>query len=67
MDLGLKGKTAIIGGASMGIGYGIARTLVTEGAHIVITARREAGLTKAAEALRAEAANAGSARPSSLA
>ena len=32
MDLGLKGKVAIVGGASMGIGYGIARTLAAEGA-----------------------------------
>jgi 3-oxoacyl-[acyl-carrier protein] reductase len=59
MDLGLKGKTAIVGGGSMGIGYGIARTLVAEGAHVVITARREPGLAKAAETLRAEAARAG--------
>lgn len=27
MDLRLKDKIAIVGGASMGIGYGIARTL----------------------------------------
>lgn len=61
MDLGLKGKVAIVGGASMGIGYGIARTLAVEGAHVVITARRDAGLAKAAETLRAEVAKAGSA------
>lgn len=59
MDLGLKGKVAIVGGASMGIGYGIARTLIAEGADVVITARREAGLAKAAEILRAEAAETG--------
>ena len=61
MDLGLKGKVAIVGGASMGIGYGIARTLAMEGAHVVITARRDAGLAKAAEALQADALKAGSA------
>lgn len=54
MDLGLKDKIAIVGGASMGIGYGIARQLASEGATVVITARRDAGLAKAAEALRAE-------------
>ena len=54
MDLGLKGKVAIVGGASMGIGYAIARTLAQEGARVVITARREPGLGKAAETLRSE-------------
>ena len=54
MDLGLKGKVAIVGGASMGIGYGIARTLAAEGASVVITARREPGLAKAAETIRNE-------------
>lgn len=56
MDLGLKGKIAIVGGASMGIGYGIARLLAAEGAHVVVTARRELALLKAAEQLRAETA-----------
>ncbi|MDX2158359.1 MAG: SDR family oxidoreductase [Hyphomicrobiaceae bacterium] len=54
MDLGLHGKAAIVGGASMGIGYGIARELAREGCRVAITARREAGLVKAAELLRAE-------------
>jgi 3-oxoacyl-[acyl-carrier protein] reductase len=56
MDLGLKGKIAIVGGASMGIGYGIARLLAAEGARVAITARREPALLKAAERLRAETA-----------
>lgn len=54
MDLGLANKVAVVGGASMGIGYGIARTLAAEGARVVMTARREAGLTKAAETVRRE-------------
>jgi 3-oxoacyl-[acyl-carrier protein] reductase len=54
MDLGLDGKVAIIGGASMGIGYGIARTLAAEGARIVMMARREPGLLRAADKLREE-------------
>ena len=41
MNLELKDKVAIVGGASQGIGYGIARTLAAEGAKVVITARRE--------------------------
>lgn len=54
MNLGLTGKVAIVGGASQGIGYGIARTLSSEGAGVAITARREADLRAAAERLRGE-------------
>jgi 3-oxoacyl-[acyl-carrier protein] reductase len=54
MDLGLKDKVAIVGGASMGIGYGIARTLAAEGARVAVTARRVAGLVGAAEAIARE-------------
>lgn len=54
MELGLKGKVAVVGGASMGIGYGIARQLAAEGALVAITARREPGLARAAETLRAD-------------
>ena len=54
MDLFLKDKIAIVGGASQGIGYGIARTLAGEGARVAITARREADLARAAETIRAE-------------
>jgi 3-oxoacyl-[acyl-carrier protein] reductase len=54
MDFGLKDKVAIVGGASMGIGYGIARTLAAEGARVAVTARREVGLVSAAEAIARE-------------
>jgi 3-oxoacyl-[acyl-carrier protein] reductase len=53
MDLGLRTKVAIVGGASMGIGYGIARELAAEGASVVITARRDPGLLDAAARIRA--------------
>ncbi|TMH18552.1 MAG: SDR family oxidoreductase [Betaproteobacteria bacterium] len=54
MNLDLDGKVAIVGGASQGIGYGIARALAREGAAVAITARREADLHAAAGRLRAE-------------
>jgi 3-oxoacyl-[acyl-carrier protein] reductase len=54
MNLDLEGKVAIVGGASQGIGYGIARALAREGARVAITARREPALQAAAESLRAE-------------
>lgn len=43
----LKGRTAIITGASRGIGLGIAERLVAEGARIVITARKKEALDEA--------------------
>ncbi len=51
MDLGLKGKVAIVGGASMGIGLGIANQLAHEGADLVIFARRLPKLEQAAAEL----------------
>jgi 3-oxoacyl-[acyl-carrier protein] reductase len=48
---GLAGKTAIITGASRGIGYAIAEQLVGEGANVVITARKEEALAQAASEL----------------
>lgn len=40
MDLQLKGKTALVTGASMGIGRAIAKGLAAEGVHVCIAARR---------------------------
>ena len=54
MDLGLKGKVAIVGGGSMGIGYGIANRLAAEGADLVIFARRVPKLEAAAAELSAK-------------
>ena len=50
MDLGLKGKVAIVGGSSQGIGFAIARTLAAEGASVTLTARRAQDLEQAARA-----------------
>jgi len=41
MDLGLGGRTAIVCGASSGIGLGIAESLADEGANVVMFARRK--------------------------
>lgn len=40
MDLGLDGRTAIVCGASSGIGLGIAESLARDGANVVMFARR---------------------------
>jgi 3-oxoacyl-[acyl-carrier protein] reductase len=41
VDLGLSGRTAIVCGASSGIGLGIAGSLAAEGANVVMFARRQ--------------------------
>ena len=48
MDLQLEGKTALITGASMGIGRAIAMALAAEGVKVGIAARRSEELNKVA-------------------
>ncbi len=54
MDLGLKGRTAVITGGSMGIGKAAARGLAAEGVNLVLIARGEEKLNETASELRAE-------------
>jgi len=54
MELGLKGKVAIITGSSKGIGYYTAMQLVKEGAKVVISARGEKQLQVAASCIKNE-------------
>ena len=52
ISTGLKGKTAIITGASSGIGAESARMLAAEGANVLITARREENLVRLSNEIR---------------
>lgn len=51
MGITHENKVAIVTGASRGIGLGIARRLVADGARVVITARRAEALGEAVDAL----------------
>jgi len=54
MDLGLAHKVAMVGGASKGLGYAVARALAAEGAVVSIASREEAAIARAADAIRAD-------------
>ncbi|MCE7947125.1 MAG: SDR family oxidoreductase [Chloroflexi bacterium CFX4] len=54
MDLGLKNKVALVAAASKGLGYGVARALAREGAHLSICSRDADQVRLAGEKLTAE-------------
>jgi 3-oxoacyl-[acyl-carrier protein] reductase len=52
MDLGIKGKTALVCAASKGLGKGCAQALARDGVNLVITARGKEALEATAEDIR---------------
>jgi 3-oxoacyl-[acyl-carrier protein] reductase len=49
MDLGLKGKVAMVAAASQGLGFAIARVLAAEGARVSMAARKQDTIDAAAD------------------
>ena len=54
MDMGLKGKRALVCASSKGLGLGCARALAAEGVHLVMNARGAEALEASAAAIRTE-------------
>src|SRR5215469_8930558 len=61
MDLGLKGKIALVTGSSRGIGRGIALALAGEGCDVMLTGRDRAALDDSAAAIKKSGARAATA------
>jgi 3-oxoacyl-[acyl-carrier protein] reductase len=56
MDLGLKNKVAMVGGASKGLGFAVARALAAEGAQVSIASRDAGAITRAADTIAGDTA-----------
>jgi len=56
MDLGLKGRVALVMGSSSGIGLGIAEALAREGARVAVVSRSQGRAAEAASTIHGEAA-----------
>jgi 3-oxoacyl-[acyl-carrier protein] reductase len=56
MDLGIAGRSAIVCGASAGLGRGVAEALAADGVNLVLAARSEERLKRAADEIAASAA-----------
>jgi len=56
MEISLEGKTALVTGASRGIGKAIAKTFVDAGAQVMLTSRKEDALRAVATEIKGETA-----------
>jgi len=56
VDLGLRGKIALVAASSKGLGRAVAEELAAEGAHLVMCARGKDTLEQTAESIRQKAA-----------
>src|SRR5271170_1785565 len=58
MNLGLKGKSAVVTGSTAGIGLAIAAALAEEGAAVIVNGRTEARVKTALDAIRGKSKDA---------
>jgi NAD(P)-dependent dehydrogenase (short-subunit alcohol dehydrogenase family) len=49
VDLGIRGKIAVVTGSTAGIGFAIAKTLAAEGAQVIVNGRTQARVDSAVE------------------
>jgi NAD(P)-dependent dehydrogenase (short-subunit alcohol dehydrogenase family) len=54
MDLGLKGKLALVSGSTAGIGFAIASTLAQEGARVIVNGRSQPAVDEAVKQIKAQ-------------
>lgn len=54
MDLGIKGRAALVAGSSKGLGLAVAQGLAAEGCHLALAARSQDRLDSAASRIEAE-------------
>lgn len=66
LDLGLKGKLALVSGSTAGIGFAIAEALVREGARVIVNGRTRQSVEPAVGALNAIAPKSASEFPADL-
>ena len=59
MDLGLRGRTAIVAASSKGLGRAVAQALAAESANVVMCSRDQSAIDAAAEEVQRAAASAG--------
>src|ERR1700730_7558184 len=52
MDLGLRGKVALVAASSKGLGRAVGEQLAAEGAHLVMCARGKEALEQTAQSIR---------------
>src|ERR1700693_2992261 len=58
MDLGLKGKIAVVSGSTAGLGFAIANTLAAEGVQVIVNGRTQARVDAAVKKIREETSKA---------